>query len=239
MDKSRFFSAFSIIAFGSRETLRHLVAPLVGATVGLESLSAKPEQAPVDASSDIFEKLDFDVYENTRLGYHSLGVSLIICFSELIKHIANNRGSANGHFGLKKQNDFEFHRLGPKIGSVFYWAEGVVSAGNYVRHDDEWQKLINPITKKADGVDFNISYDGVNWIEEVAKFDDRTKKNVTIINGIGVKFETFLRHNSMAGHEIALALSLFEMDQALRFFDEWVTAVVRELEQALDINDLS
>ena len=124
--------------------------------------------------------------------------------------------------------------MGPKIGDVF-WADGVVCASNYVRHDEEWKRLINPKSKTDSGVDFNLSYDGIDWPAEIAKFSGDAKRNATTIGGLGVSYETFLKHHSTAGFEIASALFLFNKEKGLAYFDEWVTEVVKNLQNVLDI----
>lgn len=238
MDKQRYFAVFSIIAFGSRDTLEHSMSPVIGTFGELDRLKEKIlsdlKEKPVDASEEILKNLDFEAFEKARLGYHSVGVSLIICCSELIKKIAGDRASANGHFGMTLQKAFEFYKLGPAINGV-PWAEGVVCASNYVRHDDEWQELVKPISKKEDGVSFNISYKDLNWDEQVAAFPEDAKRNVTTLKATGIPYESFLKHNSMAGFEIARALFLSEKEKTLALFDEWVTAVVKDLQNNLGI----
>ncbi|MBX2989135.1 MAG: hypothetical protein KF802_14690 [Bdellovibrionaceae bacterium] len=238
MDKQRYFTIFSMIAFGSRDTLEHSISPLIGTLGDLDSLKEKIlsdlKEKPVEAPEEILKSLDFEAFEKARLGYHSVGVSLIICCSELIKKIAGDRASANKHFGMTSQKAFEFYRLGPRINCV-PWAEGVVCASNYVRHDDEWQELVNPISKKEDGVSFNISYKDLNWDEQVATFPEDAKRNVTTLKSAGIPYESFLKHSSMAGFEIAKVLSLSEKEKTLALFDEWVTAVVKDLQNNLGI----
>lgn len=239
MDKLRYFTVFNVIAFGSIQTLEHSISPLISATDGLESLKqqifTKINEKPINASPDILRSLDFDAYEKARLGYHSVGVSLIICFSELIKKIADDRAATNNHFGLPVQKSYDFYKFGPKFGEI-YWAEGVVCASNYVRHDDEWQRLVTPISKKEDGINFNLSYEGIDWNSELTNFPADAKRNATTIASLGVPHEIFLKNHSKAGFEIAHALSLFNKTEALALFDEWVTEVVTDLQRALEIN---
>lgn len=238
MDKIKYFTVFNIIAFGSVDTLRHSISPLVGTIGGLEDLRTKIftnlKEQPVDATPEILANLDFEAFEKARVGFHSVGVSLIICFSELIKKLANDRAAATTLFGPNPLKSFEFYKIGPKIKDV-HWAEAVVSASNYVRHDDEWQNLIKPTSYNEGGISYNLSYNGVDWERAVESFPPEAKRNVKCIGQTGIKYESFLRYNSIAGFEIANALELFDKDRALGHFEGWVTEVTKNLQQSLKI----
>ncbi len=239
MDKRRYFTVFSLIAFGSRETLDHSITPLMGTISDLNELKAKMIEKVKDtraaAPEEVLKALDLETFEKVKLGFHSVGVSLIICCSEIIKKISDDRASTNHHFRLKSQKSFEFYKLGPKINDI-PWAEGVVCASNYVRHDGEWQTLIKPTAKQEeDGVYFNISYENIDWAEQVKTFPEGAKRNVDIIRAVGVPYEVFLKHHSMAGFEIAKALHLFDRDKVLDLFDQWITTVIDDLQNHLGV----
>lgn len=239
MDKLKYFTVFNLVAFGSIDTLRHSISPLIGTIGGLEELRKKIfsdlKERPIDASPDILANLDFDAFEKARLGFHSVGVSLIICFSELIKRLADDRASATNFFGPKPLKSFEFYKIGPRVKDVS-WAEAVVSASNYVRHDDEWQNLVKPASKNEGGISYNLSYKDINWEKEVESFPPDAKRNVKCIGQAGVKYESFLKHNAIAGFEIAMALELFDEGKALKHFESWVTDLMRGLQESLGIS---
>lgn len=238
MNKLRYFTVFSLIAFGSRDTLDHSITPLIGTISDLNELKTKMMEKVKDARAvtpeEILETLDLEAFEKVKLGFHSVGVSLIICCSELIKKISDDRASTNHHFKLEPQKAYEFYKLGPQINEV-PWADAVVCASNYVRHDDEWQSLISPIKKIEDGISSNISYCDIDWESQVSCFPSDPKRNVTTLKKVGIPYESFLKHQSIAGFEIAKTLGLFDKDRVLNLYDEWVTAVVANAGKLLEL----
>lgn len=240
MNKMDYYTIFSIMTFGNIGTLEHATSPLLNAIPQLEELKEKifesVKEKNIKISPEVLTELDFNSFEKARLGYHSIGVSLIICYSEMIKKIASDRKTGDHHFCKDHRQIGDFYKLGQRVGNAF-WAEAVVAAGNYVRHDEEWQSFIKPTAAKSEGgISYGLSYDQVNWNDEVEKISDsRAKRNIKTLGDAGVGFDVFLKINKLAGFEIAATLHLFDEKVGHSLFESWVDAIMLDLRQDLNI----
>ncbi len=161
------------------------------------------------AEHDDFKKMirPFDIQ------CRGLSISLIMTISGEVKRVADLCSKIFKIYG-KQWDMFKVYELSPNVRQTT-WAEGVVAASNYVRHEDEWHLL--PVTRTEDGKFRGL--DALRALEDNKNF--RAIKNLKTLKLLGIQPERIVFEQADVSTELVEILNLDSSSSVVQIIQEW------------------
>ena len=139
----------------------------------------------------------------------SLAQAMILCSDLFLASIIETARD------LTKKN---LRKLGPTINSV-PWAQALEAAGNYVRHQHEWEAP--PLEFGGPG---KIRFRGGDPCRNMS--NGKQRKNAAILVRLGIKMENVLIEKRNVSCELAEKLELLVGRSFTKLFDEWFLELI-------------